>query len=134
MKRVVVVNSYENIKEALIQKATDFAGRPHDSIPMKVATYDYKALGIMDYNKKFVFMRKLAHKSLHFYGSGMAKIEEIVSDEVDKMCFFLSKELDNPIPIHQFLGMKDNFPTYFFNTTKGFSHHMMIEKHWIESI
>ena len=71
MKRVVVLNSYESIKEALVQRSNDFAGRPHDSIPMKIATYDNKALGIMDYNKKFIFMRKLAYKSLHLYGSGL---------------------------------------------------------------
>ena len=119
MQRIVIVNSYENIKEALIQRATDIAGRPHDSLPMKIVTYDFKALGIMDYDRKFVFMRKLAYKSLHFYGSGMAKIEEIISDEVDKLCSFLSKESENSILIHQFLGMKDNFPTsYGFYTSK----------------
>ena len=106
MKRVVILNSYESIKEALVQRSTDFAGRPHDSIPMKIVTYNNKALGIMDYNKKFVFMRKLAYKSLHLYGSGMANIEEIMVEEIEKMCSMLSKEVDKPIFIHQHLGKK----------------------------
>ncbi|XP_066928072.1 steroid 17-alpha-hydroxylase/17,20 lyase-like isoform X2 [Clytia hemisphaerica] len=104
MKRVVVLNSYESIKEALIQKTTELAGRPQDSIPMKIATYNNKALGIMDYNKKFVFMRKLAYKSLHLYGSGMTKIEEKIVAGIEEMCSMLCKEVDKPIFIRQHLA------------------------------
>ena len=106
MKRVVVLNSYESIKEALVQRSNDFAGRPHDIIPFKIVAYDNKALGTMDYSKKFVFMRKLSYKSLHLYGSGVKNIEEIMIEQVDMMCSILSKEVNKPIFIHQYLGKK----------------------------
>ena len=104
MKRVVVINSYQSIKDSLISKATDFAGRPHDSIPFKIASYNFTDLGAIDYSPKWVFLRKLAFKSLHMYGDGMKRIEEIFSEEIDYMCSHLSKDLHQPIMIHQHLG------------------------------
>ena len=45
---------------------------------------------------------------IHFYGSGMANIEEIVIDEIEKMCSILSGEAGQPIFIQERLG------TYIF--------------------
>ena len=106
MKRMVVINSYECIKEALITRGTDFAGRPHDSVPLKIASYDYRSLGSADYSKSWAFLRKLAYKSLHMYGSGMKNIEDIVIEEIEKMCSILSREAGKPVLIHQYLGTK----------------------------
>ena len=104
MKRVVIIHSYESIKEALISKATDFAGRVNNSIPVKIATRNYKSIGSLDYSPKWVFIRKLAYKSLHIYGSGMKRIEDIIIAETEKMCSLLSKETGQPVLIHTYLG------------------------------
>ena len=104
MTRVVIVNSYECIKEALVTRGPDVGGRPQDSIPMRIAFHDNQALGILDYDKKFVFMRKLTSQSLHQYGSGMTNIEGVIIEEVEKMCSLLAKEAGKPILIHQYLG------------------------------
>ena len=104
MKRVVIVNSYEGIKEALITRGTDFAGRPTDSIPLKITSNNFSSIAWADYSKSYTFIRKLAYKSLHMYGSGMKNIEEIVGEEVDKMCSILSMEAEKPIKLKKYLG------------------------------
>ena len=103
MKRFVVVNSYENVKEGLITKGHEMAGRS----PRKSASVANKGLmtfGGMDYSKSWAYMRKLAYKSLHLYGSGMTNIEDIVSEDMDRMCSIISGELGKPVAIQQYLG------------------------------
>ena len=104
MDRVVIINSYKEIKEALIAKGTDFAGRPTTSIIAGIASRGFQGLSHSDYSKQWAFLRKLAYKSLHLYGSGMKNIEEIVVEEVEKMCSILSEESGKPIKISRFLG------------------------------
>ena len=105
MKRVVVINSYESIKEALVTRGNDFAGRPiSGNIHAKMITNNGKGLTSSDYSKKWSLLRKVTYKSLHLYGSGMKNIEEIVIEEIEKMCSILSKESGSPIMIDQYIG------------------------------
>ncbi|XP_066928078.1 steroid 17-alpha-hydroxylase/17,20 lyase-like [Clytia hemisphaerica] len=105
MKRVVVVNSYHGIKEALVTRSNDFAGRPiSGNIHVQMITNNGKGLTSSDYSKKWSLLRKVTYKSLHLYGSGMKNIEEIVIDEVEKMCSLLSKEIGRPTIIDQYIG------------------------------
>uniref|UniRef100_A0A7M5VDG6 Uncharacterized protein n=1 Tax=Clytia hemisphaerica TaxID=252671 RepID=A0A7M5VDG6_9CNID len=104
MNRVVILNSYEGIKEALMTRGTDFAGRPTDSIPAKIASRNFTSLGHGDYSKSWAFLRKLSYKGLHVYGTGMKKIEDIITEEVDKMCSILSQENGQPTLITSFIG------------------------------
>ena len=79
------------------------AGRsPRQSLV--VASRGRMTFGNMDYSKSWAFIRKLAYKSLHLYGSGMTNIEDIVSDDVDRMCSIISNELGKPVPIQPYLG------------------------------
>ena len=104
MNRVVVVNSYETIKEALMSRGHDFAGRPTDSIPNKIQSNNFQSLASSDYSKSWSFLRKLTYKSLHIYGTGMKAIESLVVEEIDAMISSLSKEVGKPILIHQYFG------------------------------
>ncbi|XP_066929259.1 steroid 17-alpha-hydroxylase/17,20 lyase-like [Clytia hemisphaerica] len=104
MTRIVIINSYTNIKEALITRGTDFAGRPTDSIVNRIPSNNFTSVISFDYSKSFVFVRKLAFKSLHLYGAGMKNIEDIVIEEVEKMCSILTKEAGKPVPIRHHLG------------------------------
>ena len=109
MNRTVIINSYQSAKEAMANP--DFAGRPQTSIPMKIASEDFRVFATMDYNKDCMYRRKLSHKTLFMDGSigfGMKKIEEIVMEEVDTMCTLLSNENGKPVLIDQYLG-KENF-------------------------
>ena len=70
----------------------------------RVANKGMATFGGMDYSKSWAFLRKLAYKSLHLYGSGMTNIEDIVIDDVDRMCSIISGELGKPVAIQQYLG------------------------------
>ena len=105
MKRVVVVNSYEAIKEALVTRGHDFAGRPTDSVPNKIQSNNFQSLASSDYSKSWSFLRKLTYKSLHIYGTGMKSIEDLVMEEVEEMISLMSKEVGNPILIHGYFGI-----------------------------
>ena len=104
MKREVIINSYERTKEALITRGTDFAGRPTDSIPLKINSSNFISVAWADYSKSYTLIRKLAFKSLHLYGAKMANIEEIVTDQVDMMCSKLLKEIEKPVLMRSYIG------------------------------
>uniref|UniRef100_A0A7M5WTC6 Uncharacterized protein n=1 Tax=Clytia hemisphaerica TaxID=252671 RepID=A0A7M5WTC6_9CNID len=104
MKRVVVINSYEAIKEALVTRGHDFAGRPNDNIPLGIQTNNFQDLATKDYSKSWSFLRKLTYKSLHFYGTGIKNVEDLVMEDVEEMVSLLSKEVGNPILIHKYFG------------------------------
>ena len=85
-------------------RGTDFAGRPTDSYLVKLASRNFMSLGHGDYSKRWAFLRKLSYKGLHIYGTGMKKVEDIITEEVEKMCSILSEETDQPIFIKPFVG------------------------------
>ena len=85
-------------------RGTDFAGRPTTSIPSKITSRNFISLGHGDYSKSWAFLRKLSYKGLHIYGSGMKKIEDIITEEVEKLCSTLSKDLAKPILIDTYIG------------------------------
>ena len=108
MRRVVIVNSYENVKEGLITRGHDLAGRPHLRVGSKYHSNNYKTVGAMDYSKSWAFVRKLAYKSLHLYGEGMVNMENCVLDNVDRLSRIISRETGQPVLIHQYLGESIN--------------------------
>ena len=104
MQRVVVINTYENFREALVKGGTDFAGRSVTSIPASWHSKGFKTIGAGDYTRTWIFTRKLAYKSMHLFGDGLLKVEDIISDEVDKICSLLVKENEKPIPVKIYFG------------------------------
>ena len=104
MRRVVIVNSYDKIHEGLVRCGHDIAGRPHEDIPTRVQTNDFRSIGGLDYSKEWAFIRKLTYKSLHMYGIGMQKIEAVVNEEAEKMCDLLRNDVGNEILLDPFIG------------------------------
>ena len=113
MNRVVVVNTMEDLKEALVTRRKDFAGRSTSSIPMRIQSRGFKGIGPGDYTPQWIFTRQLAYKSMHLFGNGLQKVEDIISDEVDIICLQITKENSHPIPVHVYFG-KIDFVLMFF--------------------
>nr|XP_002730849.1 PREDICTED: steroid 17-alpha-hydroxylase/17,20 lyase-like [Saccoglossus kowalevskii] len=67
--QVVIVNSYELIKETLVKKSTDFAGRPQ-SFTGKVLSEGFKDIAFSDYSPAWKLHRKIAHQAIRNYASG----------------------------------------------------------------
>ena len=101
MRRVVIINSYDKIHEGLVRRGHDIAGRPQEDIPMRVQSNDFRSLPGLDYSKEWAFIRKITYKSLHMYGKGMQKIEEVVNEEADKMCDLMRNDVGNEILLAQ---------------------------------
>ena len=81
--RVVIVNSIEAAKESLIQKTSDFAGRPPSITGMEAARGQKTGHGIdivfSDYGPYWQTIRKLAHKALKMYGANREQLEKNIN-------------------------------------------------------
>ncbi|XP_070569823.1 steroid 17-alpha-hydroxylase/17,20 lyase-like [Ptychodera flava] len=75
----VVLNDYELIKEALVKKPTDFAGRPQ-TLSGEIITEGYKDIAQSDYNPTWKLHRKIAHQAIRAYASG-EKLECLVHEQ-----------------------------------------------------
>ena len=111
MERVIVVNTFEVLREALVTRGTDIAGRPSTNVLLSMVSSGYRGVGARDYSRKWVFLRKLAYRSMHLYGNGLKKVEDTISDEVDKICSVLIKENGKPIPVKVYFGEFSLYPT-----------------------
>ncbi|XP_066930886.1 steroid 17-alpha-hydroxylase/17,20 lyase-like [Clytia hemisphaerica] len=100
MERVVVVNTIEPAREALL-KGNDFAGRQTTSFPMEIQSKGFRGIGSSDFTKRHVFIRKLAYKSMHFYGNGLKRIENVALKQCDLLVEKLKQENELPVPMHQ---------------------------------
>ncbi|XP_077977052.1 cytochrome P450 1B1-like [Glandiceps talaboti] len=80
--RVVVLNSYKALSEAMVDRKTDFAGRPRDFISWEIWT-GYKDVVFMDYSEFWKMLRKSAHIALR--AGGKEKWSEVITIEVDKL-------------------------------------------------
>ena len=78
---VVVVSGGDALKEVLITKSADFAGRPN-LLTSQVATKG-KAIAMADYSPEWRLHRKIALSALKMYGTGKLKLECIINDELD---------------------------------------------------
>ncbi|XP_077998179.1 cytochrome P450 2U1-like [Glandiceps talaboti] len=85
---VVVLNSREAIKDALVKQAAKFSERPTNSTSAQL----FKQKGIITApSPTWQVLRKYTIRSLHEFGMGKSLSEERVLDEFD----FLAKELNN---------------------------------------
>ena len=103
MERVVVVNTIEPAREALL-KGSDFSGRQTTSFPMKIQSKGFRGIGSSDYTKRHIFIRKLAYKSMHFYGNGLKRIENVALEQCDLLVEKLKQENELPVPTRQRLS------------------------------
>ena len=84
-QRVVVVNSIEPTKQALLKSGEDLSGRPQDTYPAYLISRGYQDIGFMDSCPKLRLMRKVAHASLKFYGNGLEKLEKSLLQEIKEL-------------------------------------------------
>ena len=81
--RVVVVNNIEAAKESLIQKSSDYAGRPPSITGIETARGKKTGCGIdivfSDYGPYWQTIRKLAHKALKMYGANREQLEKTIN-------------------------------------------------------
>ncbi|XP_077977540.1 steroid 17-alpha-hydroxylase/17,20 lyase-like [Glandiceps talaboti] len=117
--RVVVLNSYKVLAEAMVERKTDFAGRPRDFITWKMWT-GCKDLGLRDYSEFCKVLRKDAHTALRIHGS--ERWIEVITMQVDKLTDTLSQRSSSAVD--------PNLPLTLaaFNTISELSHRRSCEE------
>lgn len=90
---LMIVLSGDAIKEALVRKSKDFAGRSEPPF----STEGGPGLPIMDYGAKWKLYRKLGHSAIKVYGEG--RLQEVISKEVDELDKRLEAEAGKPLDI-----------------------------------
>ena len=85
MQRVVIITNIKNAREALISKATEFAGRPSEHFTGSLISRGMKDIAFADYGPAWKLLRKLGHASLKMYGEGMGRLEDLVTKESQEM-------------------------------------------------
>ena len=95
-KRVVLINTIEPAREALIQKGADFAGRPTDMYTAEIISRGYEDILLSDYGPMWKTLRKVAHSSLKMYGTGMGRLEKLVLKETEELIKRLDAKIGQP--------------------------------------
>lgn len=99
MTRCVITNSVEAVKEALVTKACQFAGRPTNQYTISYISRGNQDLSLSDYGPLWKMLRKLAHSSLRLYGENLEKFENWIvkeSEELHKILLKTGGEAVNP--------------------------------------
>uniref|UniRef100_A0A672SLX9 Cytochrome P450, family 2, subfamily X, polypeptide 9 n=1 Tax=Sinocyclocheilus grahami TaxID=75366 RepID=A0A672SLX9_SINGR len=109
----VVLNGFEVLKEALVTKAMDFAGRPQELMVNHIT----KGSGVIlsDYGSSWKEHRRFALMTLRNFGLGKQSMEERILGEVSHVIAKLEKRVGNNVII---------FVTYLY--LKGTVHTMSI--------
>ncbi|XP_077998178.1 cytochrome P450 2U1-like [Glandiceps talaboti] len=93
---VVVLNSHEAIKDALIKQASKFSERPTNSTFAQL----YKQKGIVDAPSPiWQVLRKFMIRSLHEFGMGKSISEERILSECDFLGGTLNNHLNTPVDL-----------------------------------
>ena len=79
--RLVIVNSVDAAREALITKSQDFAGRPQNIYTFNLLTRNSQDMAFTDYGPLWKMLRKLAHSVLNAYGKNMERYESWIVKE-----------------------------------------------------
>ena len=107
MVRVVVVNSIQPAREALLTRGTDFAGRPNESYSTDLITRSYQDISMTDFSPLFSYLRKLGHSALKMYGDGRGSLEEMVVVESDALHERIRKSGGETVDVHLEFGELD---------------------------
>lgn len=88
VRRIVVINSIDLAREALVKKSHDFAGRPR-LYTADLISRGGKDIAFSDFSPTWKLQRKIAHSALKMFGQGIKPIEEKVCQEIDELisCF-----------------------------------------------
>ncbi|XP_077982847.1 steroid 17-alpha-hydroxylase/17,20 lyase-like [Glandiceps talaboti] len=78
--RIVVLNDIELVKEALVKKQNEYAGRPLTMYSVELSTEGGENIAFGNFTPKWKFQRKICHQAIRNYASG-SKLETLVRDE-----------------------------------------------------
>ncbi|XP_037539243.1 cytochrome P450 2J6-like [Nematolebias whitei] len=90
-KSAVVINGFKTMKEAIVIKATDFAGRPQDLFINHLT--QNKGVILVDYGSVWRDHRRFALMTLRNFGLGKKSMEERIHEEIQ----FTIKTLENSV-------------------------------------
>ncbi|KAE8611352.1 hypothetical protein XENTR_v10012415 [Xenopus tropicalis] len=86
-QNVVVLNGYEAIKEALLQKSEDFADRPPFELYEGIGfTGNNKGVVTAKYGQSWKDLRRFTLSTLRDFGMGKKSLEERVGEEAGYLC------------------------------------------------
>ncbi|XP_077977543.1 steroid 17-alpha-hydroxylase/17,20 lyase-like [Glandiceps talaboti] len=92
-KNAVVLNSYQALTEAMVDRKSDFLGRPRDFITWKICS-ECQNIGFLDYSEVWTSLRKSAHAALRMHGT--ARWNKIITRQVDKLIEKFSAKESTP--------------------------------------
>ncbi|XP_078073382.1 steroid 21-hydroxylase [Mustelus asterias] len=101
-QEVVVLSSTELIREALLKRSADFAGRPQTFIGNFIS-FGGKDLSLGDYTNRWKIQRKLVHGAIQ--QSRSAALEAVVEGEARKLCEVFRGHVGPPVDTARQLSM-----------------------------
>ncbi|XP_078422508.1 steroid 21-hydroxylase [Cetorhinus maximus] len=93
-QEIVVLNSTELIKEALVKRSSDFAGRPETFIGNFIS-FGGKDLSLGDYTTAWKIQKKLAHSAIQ--RSRSMGLESVVEQEAQRLCEAFQSYVGAPV-------------------------------------
>ncbi|KAM6937859.1 cytochrome P450 2F2-like [Xenentodon cancila] len=90
-KPAVVINGLKAVKEAIVIKATDFAGRPQDLLVNDIT--QRKGVILVDYGLRWREHRRFALMTLRNFGLGKTSMEKRIYDELQYTTETLEKSI-----------------------------------------
>ncbi|KAM9351531.1 cytochrome P450 2D15-like [Symphorus nematophorus] len=99
---VVVINGVEALKEALVNKAADFSGRPQDLMVNHSVQQKAHAPGVIlaDYNPAWREQRRFGLMTLRNFGLGKHAMEQSILGETDHVIKILEQCVDRSTDPH----------------------------------
>ena len=116
-EKIVVLNDYDSIHEALVQAGSTFAGRP------RMHRTDQKercknSIVWQTYTQKLVLLRKEVHRSLKMYGPGLQTLEDVCKPELEFLTDKIQEMGNKPFdPSGIFFDSVCNVMLYFVSKT-----------------
>ena len=99
LRRVIVISEIETVREALIEKANIFAGRPK-SHTADLSSRGYNDIVFTDYGPSWKLMRKIGQSSLKIYEENSGYFEKAVVKESEELHKRLLKKINHPMELH----------------------------------
>ncbi|XP_062903862.1 steroid 21-hydroxylase [Mobula hypostoma] len=91
---IIVLNSLDVIKEALVKRSSEFAGRPKSFVGEYIS-FGGKDLSLGDYTHTWKIQKKMAHSAIH--RSRISALEPVVMREAERLCEVFRKCEGSPV-------------------------------------
>uniref|UniRef100_A0A671VMC7 Cytochrome P450, family 2, subfamily X, polypeptide 9 n=1 Tax=Sparus aurata TaxID=8175 RepID=A0A671VMC7_SPAAU len=95
----VVINGLQALKEALVNKAADFSGRPQDQMVNHAVQVKADAPGVIlaGYNPAWREQRRFGLMTLRNFGLGKQSMEERILGEIERILKILEQSIGKPM-------------------------------------